>query len=356
MNLYFIFNFFVFAAVSLFTLYRWKYSTVPVALPVSVAGAAFVSMLLLPDFYTYQWLYEGTPTIKEILFFGRSADEVYGETGYVLLASIYKLVFEEFYYFRWFLVFIALYLKLWFLLKKSVSPLVGIACYFSLFFYMDSFILRQSLAAGVLAVALFCLLNGRRLWFVFFVAIGATFHTSALAALPLVFLYRVELSRGKALLILGGIFALGFVGLGKVLILIPDAGGHLEYLSGKFMRYSGKGEDVSTGILRGSVLLYAAGILLYILYFERIKGSFNNYNFFLVVSLYAFMFLVAFNDLGIFGDRVFRLFGVSFAVIYSSLPSVLGGFQRASAGYYIAAVFVVLSLFLIPTDRVLMLS
>lgn len=355
MNLYFIFNFFMFAAVSLFTLYRWKYSTAPVALTVSIAAAAFVSMLLLPDFYTYQWLYEGTPTIKEILFIGRSADEVYGEVGYVLLASIYKLVFDEFYYFRWFLVFTALYLKLWFLLKASVSPLVGIACYFALFFYMDSFILRQSAAAGLIAIALLYLSNEKRLLFVLFVAIGATFHTSALAALPLVFLYKISLTRAKAFIILGVIFAFGFIGLGKFLVLIPDAGGYLDYVSGKFMRYSSKGGDVSTGILRGSVLLYTGGVLLYILFYERIKNSFNNYNFFLIVALYALMFLVSFNDLGIFGDRVFRLFGVAFAVIYSSLPAVLMGFQRASAGYYIAAVFVVLSLFIIPTDRVLLL-
>lgn len=356
MNLYFLFNFWVFACVSLFTLSRWKFSIVPVALPVSIMGALFVSMLLLPDFYTYEWLYEGTPNIKEIMFLGRSADEVYGEVGYVLLASMFKLVFEEFYYFRWFLVFIALGLKLWFLLRVSVSPLVGIACYFTLFFYMDSFILRQSLAAGLIAIALLCLVQNKRSLFALFVVIGATFHISALAALPLVFLYKIELTRAKALIILAGIFAFGFIGLGKFLALIPDAGGYLDYVSGKLTRYSAGSRGDSTGILRGSVLLYTSGILLYVAYFERIKKSYDDYNFFLVVSLYALMFLVSFNDLGIFGDRVFRLFGVAVVVVFSSLPAVFTGFQRVSTGYFIGAVFVVLSALLIPTDRVFLLD
>lgn len=354
MNLYFLFNFGVFTCVSLLTLSRLKYTSVPVALCVSIVGAFFISMLSLPDFYSYKWMYDRNPNLYQILFLGRSANEVYGESGYVLLTSIYKLVFDDFYYFRLFVVFIALYLKLWFLLRVSVSPILGIACYFTLFFYMDSFILRQSLAAALIAVALLYLMQGRRLWFVLFVAIGATFHVSALVALPLVGLYKIELTKVKALCILGGIFALGVLGLGKYLVLIPDAGGYLDYVSGKFARYSSSHRADSTGIFRGSVLLCTAGMLLYIVFCERIKKSFNNYNFFLIVSLYSLMFLISFNDFGIFGDRAFRLFGVAFAVVFSSLPAVLVGFQRAAAGYYIGGLFVLLSIFIIPTERVLL--
>ena len=329
--------------------------TVSLSLLGALLGAAFVSMFELPDYQTYRSMFDVTPALNDILFREASNAHVYGEFGYTFFVSMFKCISQDFFYFRFFSVFIALYLKLYFIFRVAHAPSIAVVAYFALFFYMDSFLLRQSLAAGIIAIALLNLVRKKHLHYALLICIAAMFHVSALILLPLVFLLRFELSKKQALGLLVIIFVLGFIGVGKYLGLLIEHGWLPSYISSKLFRYSINNSGEATGLLRGAVLLYTCGMLCYIIVKEKIKMHFEHYNIFLWGSLYGFLFLVGFNDFGIFGDRIFRLFGVAYAVIFSASIASFTYSQRAYLVLPISFLFVIISMLLIPTGRVLWL-
>lgn len=356
MNFYFLFNAFICLFVSLCAIAREKPLVLPVTVATAIFAALFISLFELPDFESYRMMFVATPDLLSVLFMDASFDHIYGEIGYTLYTSFFKLFSEDYAHFRFFSVLLALYMKLHFLFKVAKVPSIAVVAYFSLFFYMDSFLLRQSLAAGLIALSLLSLRDDKKLGFLVLVGAATLLHVSSLAALPLLLLRRIELSKISAFCIVAVIFVLGFGGAGKYLNLLIEQGWLPDYVSGKLYRYGLGERSGPTGILRGAVVLYTSGLLFYIACSEQFKKHFSHYNLFLVSALYALFFLVAFNDFGIFGDRVFRLFGVVYAVIFSVLVSAFAYSQRAFVVLPISFVFVTISLILIPTGRVVLLD
>lgn len=355
MNYYFVFSAVVCLLVSVGSIVQEKPMAISRSLLIALLGASFVSLFVLPDYHTYQTMFDVTPSLIAVAFHGAVFSHVYGEPGYTLLMSAFKIISTDFYYFRFLVVFLALYLKLYFIFKVAKPPVIAVVAYFALFFYMDSFLLRQSLAAGIMALALLSLIEGKALRYVALVCVAATFHVSALAALPLIFARTIDLNRFQALIILLAILVLGFSGVGKYLAVLVDQGWLPHYLNSKILRYSVSERGDATGLLRGAVLLYTTGVLLYIIFQDQLRRNFLHYSIVLCVALYGLLFLIGFNDFGIFGDRVFRLFGVIFSVVFAVLCIALVYAQRAYWVLPISFLFVLLSMFLVPTGRVMWL-
>lgn len=77
--------------------------------------------------------------------------------------------------------------------KTSVNPMLSIFLYFTLYIYFSSFnITRQMIAVSIVFIGVSFIVKNRKPWLYFLlVLLAATFHTSALLALPLIFVNKV---------------------------------------------------------------------------------------------------------------------------------------------------------------------
>jgi len=84
-------------------------------------------------------------------------------------------------------------LPVFFVAKKySKNPMLTIFLFYSLYLYLQSFnIVRQTIAISISLLAIYYLLNNKKILFYALILIASTFHLSALILLPLAFLHRL---------------------------------------------------------------------------------------------------------------------------------------------------------------------
>lgn len=318
----------------------------------SLVGAFIVTKIMVPDYQSYKETYDLIPSISLDLLLGNDQkfNSLYGEKLYLISGSIFKTFGFNFDSFRFLIIFSILIINLKILEKLSPFLALSAYIYFVLFFYTDSYILRQSIAASITSIAILFVLKGR-LYSAFSIILFASgFHIVSLLALPLVFFNKVKLSIKAAMFLLLLIFSTGYIGITK--ILLPLLTVFEFYATEKLIRYSLSELGEPLGLLRGSVIIFTLFSLFYIINAEKIKKHFVNYNYFLNAMLYSLVFLVGFNDFGVFGERTFRLFPIIFPIVICSCFYV---FNKESKLLFLPLAFIfftLLSMLLHNTDRV----
>jgi hypothetical protein len=321
----------------------------------SLSAAMLVVFLNVPDYIEYKRVYDKVPyfDLDVLLGLNQTFNSLYGERLYLLAASIFKVVDADFYYFRFFVVLFPLVIKLKFIKSTSPYPIISIYAYFTLFFYVDSYLIRQSIASAILVLAIIQNLKGCKVKSIAFVLIASGFHVSALAAIPIVFFDKLKISKTSAIVLFGIIFSLGLIGVSDILIsLLPNDG---AYVIQKVIRYSTGELADSLGLFRGSVIIFSCICLFYIINGKVIKNNFKHYDYFLVIMLYSLTFLIGFNDFGVFGERMFRLFTFIIPIVCSSLLLAFKQKYRSTLVPVFIVLFTILSYILNNTDRVFFL-
>ncbi len=284
----------------------------------AVASLFVLSIRDLPDVPAYLRIFESTPSLWVVLTDPSVLASIYGEPGYLIANSVIKSVYEDYEVFRFVAVFAALVLKLWVIRRLSPNHAFAVFFYFALFFYFDSFVLRQSLAAAFIAVALYCLFLENRGWFLLWSFLAASFHVSALCVLPLYFFIRFDPSRMLALAVVIAALALGAINVGNLMIdsVIHYSG--LDYIARKLSRYTTSVHSEDMGLFRGSTMMYTLALLCFAALRPWLRDRLMYYPQILVVCLYSYFLFIGFNSFGIVGDRLFRLFGLFFCVVFAS--------------------------------------
>ena len=166
-----------------------------------------------------------------------------------------------------FIVAVLIYLPLFvFLRGRSSNPFLSICIYFAFFYCYSLGIFRQMIAMSMVLVALMLAERRNPIGFLLVVLFAATFHTTALIALPFYFLHRVN--PGKLVyfvfpaigffLIFGRFFA------ELAVELFPRYENYLDVLGG------------SQGLSGYLMQLFYVGILILCLpYAKKIKGDFR---------------------------------------------------------------------------------
>lgn len=322
-------------------------------LVLGTAASIFVlSIRDLPDVPDYLRIFESTPYLWVILVDPSVLASIYGEPGYLVVNSVIKSVYGDYGVFRFIAVFAALVVKLWVIRRLSPNHAFAVFFYFSLFFYFDSFVLRQSLAAASIAVALYCLFGEKRRWFLIWSLLAASFHVSALCVLPLYFLIRYDPSRVLAFSVVIAALAIGATNFGSLVIDAVIHYSGIDYISGKLSRYTTSVHSESLGLFRGSTMLYTFGLICFAALRPWLRDRLRYYSQILVVCLYAYLLFVGFNSFGILGDRLLRLFGLFFCVVFASFS---GCFNRDDRFVFALAIisFAVLVLFAMSPDLLL---
>src|SRR5699024_7747549 len=195
--------------------------------------------------------------------------------------------------------------------RYSFNPCLSIFLFYSLYFYLQSFnIMRQIIAVSILLLFIPFLFDKKYFYFIICVCLASLFHTTALLALPFIFINRLKLNKKWWCVIVFLSFIFG-VSLSSFLIdKVANLLGYIHYLeahdankdTGLFM--------IITNIFallfiltssKDSVLLKL--FFVYILFYNLIAGVPYAYRLIFVFSIVQVLFLPYYIKNNIFGLR-----------------------------------------------------
>lgn len=172
-----------------------------------------------------------TSTYEEIFNRVSVGGQIVQETGWFYFNKIVVYFGGDF---RWLLVFSSLLVifPIYRISKRySFNPCLSIFLFYTLYFYLQSFnIMRQIIAVSVLLLFIPFLFKKKYIHFVVGVALASLFHTTALLAVPFVFINRLKISRKLmcVFVFISLVFGVSFSSL--VIDKIADLLGYVHYL------------------------------------------------------------------------------------------------------------------------------
>lgn len=133
------------------------------------------------------------------------------EPGWVLLNKLVQYFGGGYTHFMAIVSVVTILPLLYIFNKYSKNPILSLFFYYTLYIYFYSFnISRQVLATTLVIIALVLLTRSKKIWFIAMVAFASLFHTSALIALPLLFIDRLP---NKTIFYILGIIISFIIGL-----------------------------------------------------------------------------------------------------------------------------------------------
>jgi hypothetical protein len=139
------------------------------------------------------------------------------EPGYFYLNKFFaELINYEI--FRAGVIVTVLCVKVYMLSRFSKNSIIILSFYFAVQFYVDSYLLRASLAGSFVLLALYSKHIDRPVSGTLLLAVAISFHISALAVVPLFLLLNLRLSKRKHLAILALLFTLSFFPLAEIVL------------------------------------------------------------------------------------------------------------------------------------------
>lgn len=270
----------------------------------------------LPDNEQYQYLYSITPQLNYSILYGQdySFNNVYGEILYKLSMSLSKYLSLDYSSFRFVTLIWIVYSKIYFIKKFTISSIefsLGVLVYFGFFFFADAYLLRQSIASGLLCFAIVYIFESKYVWSIMCIFFACGFHTSSLIASVFLVCKKIKFPRCVYILIVCAYFVIGFNDIKEVL------NNYSAYLfagdiSNRIDIYYNNIYGNSVGLFRGSVLLFT---FLYLFGLQKIDNCVSNYRLIYNVATISLFFLLACNSFGVIADRGFRLISMSFLII-----------------------------------------
>lgn len=158
--------------------------------------------------------------------------------------------------------------------KETKSPLLTFLFYIFLFYYFFSFsIVRQAIAVSLFMLSVHFLVKGKQLKFFLYIGLGALFHYSILALIPIIFvLKRINLSYFWYSAILVITFVIGFSGVldlaKSYLALLPFE---------KYANYEDYNADIAFNRIANYIFIVPKTLLfMYIYYYTKRFNLYNN--------------------------------------------------------------------------------
>jgi hypothetical protein len=217
---------------------------------------------------------------------------------------------------------------------------------------MDMFILRQALASTIIAISVYFLAVHESKKALFCLAISPLFHVLSLIAIPVLFIFRLKPPRTVYLGLLVISMCIGIFGLGGIMSeLAVSILGTDSFIGDKIYRYSVGSRADATGVIRFSTLIILSTLTFVILF---LSDKYRDRKFYVILntSIYAFLILVLLNDIGIFGDRGYRMVAFPLMLIFPYISLCFAKRYHILINYIIFTGFLVLSVFFINASYI----
>lgn len=160
-----------------------------------------------PDQLVYQIAFERAPMPWE--FTASTTPFGYGEKGYLFLASLVKVVYDDSVFYCLAMGAISMYLLYRNLHEYCLIPLIGLCAYIGRFLLNRDFTqMRSSLAILLIMLGTKYIYEKKPIKYFLLVFLAYQFHMMALIAVPMYFFYRLNLTNKK--IIIGLILSLAF--------------------------------------------------------------------------------------------------------------------------------------------------
>lgn len=268
------------------------------------------------------------------------------EAGYYFLNRFASQI-VNYEVFRGLCIFLILSSKIYLLSQFTRFIPLALVFYFAFQFYVDSYLIRASLAASFVGFALVARLKRRSILGFFCLIAAVSMHLSALFVVPLWVVVNFKMTKMAHIIILLTLFIVAQFPLAELAAHITGILFSSYNFATTFVSYVGSTHGQAVGVLRGSVLMYSMIYLFFIIVVDhnRSKFSYEN-NFVINCMLFALACLLAFNDMVVISDRLSR-FTLFFFVI--GLMIAVRSLQKKTAGqvyFLISSVSVITGLVL----------
>lgn len=275
----------------------------------------------IEDFKEYQNIFESVPDLFN--FFGeKESSKLYGELGYLLWNSLIKTVFDNYYFFRIITLFLSFSIVLIIFKRTSTFLPISIIYFLMYFYYTDTIILRTTLSASFILLSLYNIVNKKYVLSILFLFIAFFFHVSSLAVIIiLLFYWLFPVNKKTIVLILAITFVISNIGLVNMLATFLNSFFPDSYVSLKLNDNLNGSLLYVSRIFRGTVILHMLIITYLTCNLEKYL-VFKYFKLFFLTYIFSFVFMVSFNDLGLFGDRLFFIFSLTFPVLLSYIINV----------------------------------
>lgn len=277
-----------------------------VGVGVTVALLSLIpSVMLLTDFASY----------NEYFKLRFSSQQIYSvfdfEPGYYFINKFWSALGGDFYILRYFIILFFLGINFHFFYSYSPYPWLASLIYVALQFYPDSYLLRQSIAGALCLLSLVFWIRNFRYCAFLFLVLSCFFHYTGLVFLLVYIINALRLNRIQYFMFLGLTYVLALSNFASLALVAMAELSDFELLATRAGHYLDDDMSASVGLIRGSVLIYT------LIYFWFVIGmNFSSKVERLIAStmLAGLLFLVGFSSVGVFSERLFRYFSISFCV------------------------------------------
>ena len=143
----------------------------------------------IQDFHTYFIIFQQVPPIDTLVNNLSILHKIYGEDGFLLLISLFKLFSNDYYIFRIFILILSLF-SIGYVIKNSDTGSylpIALIIYLFNYFYLDNIALRTAIATAFLLLSFFYFERKNSMW-ILFVLLALSMHLGTLIGI-FVFLF-----------------------------------------------------------------------------------------------------------------------------------------------------------------------
>ena len=289
-------------------------------------GGSFV-FLLLWAFASLRWK-TGTDweSYYDTFYYFSEEYAVNFEPGFAAFVSFIRNITSNYTVFLTIFSFICISLKFYFFHRFNKEFFFTLIFLYYCYYFGDIFAVRQSLAISLSLFSTIFIINKKPFYFVLFICLATSIHTSSILYFFAYFIYWRKLSDKTFYYIIFFSILLGLIGFGGIILdLLFKALGLDGFMGDKFNNYL-KGEDE---VVNNPFLSYILGVskrLLLIPLFIYVKNKtnerfiyFNGYfNLYMVGNIIYFLFA---KDLAIFARAsvpflLFEIFLLGYVLLY----------------------------------------
>lgn len=261
------------------------------------------------DFATYIEIFNAVPSLSYLTMSALS--EIHGETGFLVLISLYKNIGLNHPGLFFFLITLfSITLKFIFFSREVQQSALAIAIYLAFAFITFEFIqLRMGMSIALVGIGFMLLRQEKRLGFLLCLLLALNFHWVSIVALPAIFIHKVS-AKPLFYLTTGVIFFVTLTSPVQFLLIVSEAINSSSYLLVKLVGYINN-ENYNTKVSFFSLIplrhLFVVIISSYVVIRLKVEGKVEYYyKLYLLGVITAFLFL----EVEIFYSRIQAVFDI----------------------------------------------
>ncbi|RSL29766.1 EpsG family protein [Salibacterium salarium] len=294
------------------------------------------------DYYSYKDIYERIPGLLELFANPKSIFnfEFNVEWIYVLTNSFFSSLGLSFEVFIFFIALLSVSLIAVSYKKLTNLYLWALVIYFARFFFLREMgQVRQGIAAGIVLLSIQFIIKKQFYKFLCTIIIASGFHSVALAAIPIYFIYHFNFNRCTILFSTILSIALGYIGVFTMFVETFQT-----ILPSPIVRYTfSDSYGYSLGIFNPTALVQFIILIMMLVFKNKLKNKMMHYpiilNFYWVSTVVLFLF----NDSAVIAARTSNVFTTVEPIIIVSFIYLV---KNKLFGYFIIIIYYFLMLYL----------